>query len=110
MMIDITNVGGMAKHYETVGQRIRRERRSRGMTQQTLAEKVGVGVPHVSKVETGRENPSDELLSNIADTYGCDLDELMLTSKRMPTYLIERFAAYPQQALRYLQRWEPPGR
>ena len=43
------------------------------MTQRVLAERVGVGTPHISKIEAGRENPSDELLRNIAEVFTANL-------------------------------------
>ena len=76
------------------------------MTQRALAEVVGVGVPHISKIEAGRENPSDDLLRKIADLFGCDLDELLLAARRMPSDLIEEFAADPAGSLEYLRRWK----
>ncbi len=91
---------------EPVGQRIKRERLMRDMTQRMLAEAVGVGVPHISKVEAGRENPSDELLRKIAYLFGCDFDELLLAAKRMPPDLIEQFAADPTRSLQYLRLWK----
>jgi transcriptional regulator with XRE-family HTH domain len=36
---------------ETLGNRIRRERLAKEMTQRELAKKVGVGVPDISKIE-----------------------------------------------------------
>ena len=96
----------MVRDNETIGQRIRRERHSRGMTQRVLAEKVGVGVPHISKVEAGRENPSDELLRKIADVYDCDFDELLLVARRIPQELMERLASDPQESLRFLRQWK----
>ena len=73
-----------------IGDRIRCERLARSMRQRYLAESAGVGAPHISKIESGRENPSDELLERIAEVLGCDPDELkcrrfsVLTARRMP--------------------------
>lgn len=98
---------GMAE-VETIGQRIRRERLARQMTQRDLASRLKVGVPHVSKVEAGRENPSDELLRRVADVFELDPDELFLVARRVPETLIEQMAIDPAHALSYLRRWNKP--
>lgn len=88
---------------ETIGQRIKRERLAAGMTQRELADRVDVGVPHVSKIEAGRENPSDELLERIAKVFGLDRDELILVAGRVPEHVIEDLAADPVRALEFLR-------
>ena len=91
---------------ETMGQRIRRERLSRGMTQRDLAEQVDVGAPHISKIEAGRESPSDELLRSMAEVLDCDFEELLLAARRMPPDLMERLAFDPKGSLEYLRQWK----
>lgn len=94
---------------ETIGQRIKRERLSRDLTQRELAEAVKVGVPHISKVEADRENPSDDLLRNIAELFALDVDELMLVARRLPDTLMEKLAATPTQSLLHLRQWRVDG-
>lgn len=73
---------------ETIGQRIKRERLASNMTQRDLANRVGVGVPHVSKAEAGRENPSDELLRKLASVFKIDADEPFLVARgRQPRFI-----------------------
>ena len=91
---------------EPIGQRIRRERLKRSMTQRDLAEDVGVGAPHISKIEAGRESPSDELLRSIAEVLGCNFHELLLAARRMPPDLMERLASDPKGSLEYLRQWK----
>lgn len=91
---------------ETIGERIRRERLDRQMTQRDLASKVEVGVPHISKVEAGRESPSDELLRRVATVFGLDADELLLVARRLPEGLVEDFATDPANALSFLREWK----
>ena len=91
---------------EPIGQRIRRERLKRAMTQRELAEEVGVGAPHISKIEAGRESPSDELLRSIAEILDCNFDELLLAARRMPPDLMERLASDPKGSLEYLRQWK----
>lgn len=91
---------------ESIGQRIKRERLSMSMTQRVLAERVGVGTPHISKIEAGRENPSDELLRNVSEVFGCEHDELLLVARRLPPDLMEKLAANPRQSLKLLRGLE----
>lgn len=78
------------------------------MTQRVLANEVGVGTPHISKIEAGRESPSDELLRKIADVFDCDFDELLLAARRIPADLLEQLASHPKESLQYLRRWKSP--
>lgn len=88
---------------ESIGQRIKRERLNRSMTQRTLAQAVGVGAPHISKIEAGRESPSDELLEKLSKVLDCDLDELLLVARRVPDHLMDTLAADPQLSLQFLR-------
>ena len=94
---------------EEIGQRIKRERLKQAMTQRDLAEMVRVGTPHISKIEAGRESPSDALLRNIAEVLECDFDELLLAARRVPPDLLETLAADPRQSLQFLRKWKSRG-
>lgn len=63
--------------YKDIGQRIRTVRLERNMTQERLAEAVGVGVTHISHIETGNSIPSVQVLVDIINTLGCSADELL---------------------------------
>ena len=93
---------------ESIGQRIKRERLSLSMTQRVLAEQVGVGTPHISKIEAGRENPSDELLRKISEVFNCEFDELLLVARRVPPDLMEKLAANPRHSLEFLRNLKAP--
>lgn len=90
---------------ETIGQRIKRERLAINLTQRELANRVGVGVPHISKVESGRENPSDELLRKLASVFQLDSDELLLVARRVPQELVEKLAEDPGEGIKFLRRF-----
>jgi transcriptional regulator with XRE-family HTH domain len=76
------------------------------MTQRDLAAKVGVGVPHVSKIEADRESPSDELIQRLAAALGADPDEYMLAARRVPPVFVDELAADPAKALTFLRTWK----
>lgn len=90
---------------ETIGQRIKRERLAMNLTQRELANRVGVGVPHISKIEAGRENPSDELLRKLAAVFRIDSDELLLVARRVPPDLVEKLAEDPGEGIKFLRRF-----
>ena len=94
---------------ETIGERIKRERLRLGLTQRQLADAVGVGVPHISKVEAGRENPGDPLLRSLARVFKVDPDELFIVARRVPDALVERLATDPQTAVAYLRTFPSSG-
>ena len=93
---------------ESIGARVRRQRLAMEMTQRELAQRVGVGVPHISKIEAGRESPSDGLLVRLAEVFDVDPDELFLVARRLPETLVEKFAVDPAGAASYLRRWKAP--
>lgn len=90
---------------ESIGERLRRERSRCGLTLREVAEVVGVGQPHLSRIENGREGASDALLERLAVAYGADLDELMVVAGRLPWAVAQRMAERPAAAARYLRRF-----
>ena len=77
------------------------------MTQRELAERVNVGVPHISKIEAGRENPSGDLLARIAEVFGLETEELLLVARRLPEGMVETLAVDPAKALEFLRTFNP---
>jgi putative transcriptional regulator len=56
---------------------IRRKRFDHGeMTQQTLAERIGVTRQTVNAIELGKYSPSLEVAFRIAEVFGCPLEEV----------------------------------
>lgn len=74
--------------YKDIGGRIRALRMERGMTQAQLAEAAGVGVTHISHVETGNGIPSLQTFLDIVNALGCSADELLCieVDKARPIY------------------------
>ena len=64
------------KYYD-LGKRIQTARKEKGMTQEELAEKVGVGNSHISHVETGKAVSSLALIINIMNALELTPDELI---------------------------------
>ncbi|MBE6930456.1 MAG: helix-turn-helix transcriptional regulator [Ruminococcaceae bacterium] len=60
-----------------IGQRIRQFRREQGLTQEKLAETLGVTCQAVSKWETGETYPDITLLPTLANLFGVSVDSLL---------------------------------
>lgn len=53
-------------------------RKARGLTQEELAERVGVTRTHIAKIESGKFSASVRLLAKIAKVLDCSLDDIFL--------------------------------
>lgn len=62
---------------ESMGKRIARLRREQGLTQETLAERMGVSAQAVSKWENDIACPDISMLPALADFFGVTIDELL---------------------------------
>ncbi len=67
----------MEQQKETLGKRIAQLRKEKGLTQEQLAEKVGVSAQAVSKWENDISCPDITLLPLLADILGVTVDELL---------------------------------
>ena len=63
--------------YPAMGACIRKARIRKGLTQEKLAELVGIGCAHMSHLESGRSVPSMEVFIAIVNHLGCSADELL---------------------------------
>lgn len=61
----------------TVGLRIRAVCLEKKLTQEKLAETAGVGVTHISHIETGNSIPSLQVAVDIVNALGSSMDELL---------------------------------
>ena len=63
--------------YLDIGGRIRDERKKQKISQEKLAEMVGVGTTHISHVETGNSIPSMKIFVGIINALNVSADELL---------------------------------
>jgi DNA-binding XRE family transcriptional regulator len=56
-------------------------REHRGMTQQQLAEAVGISAPYLSQIETGKRSGAIEVLKAIAKALHLSLDDIAVIGK-----------------------------
>lgn len=83
--------------YYKIGQKIRKIRKAHGLSQEELAEKVGISTPHMSHIETGNtklslpvfvdiavalEVRTDDLLDDPVSTTSTSLDEIAAVLER----------------------------
>lgn len=66
--------------YKLIGERIQKARKSKGMTQDVLAEKLGVSIGYVSQVERGITKISLDLLGAISGILERDIAEFITES------------------------------
>ena len=72
-MIDNTETNNT----DTLGKRIMALRKAAGMTQEQVAERLGVSPQAVSKWETGTADPSTSNLLALAKLFGVSAEELL---------------------------------
>ncbi|MBE7003987.1 MAG: helix-turn-helix domain-containing protein [Ruminococcaceae bacterium] len=60
-----------------VGQRIKERREAAGLTQETLAEMVGLGVKHISAIERGAIGVSLPTLKRVCTVLSVSADDLL---------------------------------
>lgn len=63
---------------KTIGEKIKDIRKSNKLTQQQFADSLGISRPHLSKIESNKENASDSVLKLISNLY--DVNYEWLTS------------------------------
>ena len=82
----------------SLGERIKEQRKSCGMSQEKLAELVGVSRQAVTKWETDQSAPSTEKLFKLAEIFGTSVDLLIKTD--------EQSTATPAEQIYYMYKME----
>ena len=67
--------------YTLIGKRIQTQRLEKGITQEKLAEQVGISVVYLSKIENGRVYPTLETLSNICTELDTELAAILTNTE-----------------------------
>jgi transcriptional regulator with XRE-family HTH domain len=70
--------GGVSMNLKAVGQRIQQARRNKNLTQEQLAEIVGLSPTHISVIERGGKPTKITNLVEIANALGVSADELLV--------------------------------
>ena len=61
----------------SIGNTIAQKRKSRDMTQDTLAEAVNISRSMIAQIERGSKVPTVVLAKEIADVFNCKVDDLL---------------------------------
>lgn len=75
--------------YKLIGERVKRARKSKGLTQDILAEKLGVSIGYVSQIERGITKISLDLLGAISGILDCDVADFITESATHSNEYIE---------------------
>jgi transcriptional regulator with XRE-family HTH domain len=71
--------------YGSIGLKVRKSRKHRGMTQEKLAESAGLSNVYISRIETGERSPSLSSLLKIAYSLDISLESLVDESPPCPS-------------------------
>ena len=63
--------------YYKIGQKIRKFRKAQGISQEELAEKIGISTTHMSHIETGNTKLSLSVFVDIANALNVQTDDLL---------------------------------
>ena len=66
--------------YFKIGQKIRKYRKAEGLSQEELAERIGISVTHMSHIETGNTKLSLPFFVEIANVLDVQTDDLLKDS------------------------------
>jgi transcriptional regulator with XRE-family HTH domain len=89
-----------------LGEVVKSRREGLGLTQRSLAEKLGIEASHVAFIESGRRKPSLKLVARLADTLGLDRQNtLILAHPEAQALLTEAKPGIPNKATPSWQRF-----
>lgn len=64
-------------NFKAIGQRIKRIRKEKDLTQEKLAELLNISTEHLSRIETGSYRPSLALIEKISEIFETDEQTIM---------------------------------
>lgn len=76
--------------YFQIGQRIKKFRKIKDMSQEQLAEKIDISTTHMSHIETGTTKLSLQVLTDIAQTLQITTDDLLFEEKKISNNELNR--------------------
>lgn len=76
----------MEVNHDDFGACVRASRMAQGLSQEKLAERVGITPTHIKHIESGHRKPSFEVLYNIAVILNLSVDKIFFPSKEKSDY------------------------
>ena len=90
-----------------IGQRLYQLRKDHDMTQQELADRLGLTKYTISSYETDKSDPSDEIKMQLAQIFDVSVDYLLgLVNQRLSFMDLERAVLLPVDSLELRQEVE----
>ncbi len=88
----------------TFGQRVKKLRMDRKLSQKTVAQKLGITLPYLSQIEADLAIPSEPLARAIAQHFDANEEELVFLARRVPKQLDELMEKFPNATEAYFRR------
>ena len=66
--------------FKSIGRVLAQRRESTGLTQEQVAEVLQIGTEAVSRMERGITMPTIQRMAELADIYGCGIEELVIAT------------------------------
>jgi len=83
------------KTKEMFGSRVQQLRKSKGWTQEMLAEKMDISTNYISGIERGIENPTFDMLINLSASLKVGMDEIFdFSHEDTPKQLRRKLISY----------------
>ncbi len=79
--------------YASIGHKVKQIRVGNGVTQEELAEAAGVGVTHISHLETGSGTVSLKVFLAIVNYLGCSADEILCKEIKKDRPIVDSWLA-----------------
>lgn len=68
-----------------------------------LAPELGVSYTYLSKLESNRIRPSEELVERVAEYFNYDRNRLLLAAEKIPPEILEILRENPDEAIEFLR-------
>ena len=84
----------------SLGEYVRRLRRSKGLSLYALSEETGLSYSHLSRIENDSTLPGPETITKLVEVLGGDLRRMLELAKCLPKMILERIQAQGEPATR----------
>lgn len=79
----------MVVDYHAIGRRVKAARLKCGITQEVLAERTGLSLPHISNIETGNTKLSLPAMIHVANALSVSVDTLLCDNVKQAKVVFE---------------------
>jgi HTH-type transcriptional regulator, competence development regulator len=83
---------------------LRQLRLASGLGIKRLAPELGVNYTYLSKLENSQISPSEQFVGRVADYFGYDRDQLLLSAGKVPAEILDILRENPDGAIELLRR------